>query len=72
MRKNVILAAVLVVLLALPVAVYAQMDPVTVSEAFVADLNAGNLEPAANVVAEDAVAEAPATCKASPAAARCR
>jgi hypothetical protein len=60
MSKKVILAAVLVVLLALPVAAYAQVDLVRVGEAFVADLNAGEAEAAAAVVAEDATAEAPA------------
>jgi hypothetical protein len=60
MRTGAILATVIVVLLALPVAVYAQeMDPLTVSEAFVADINEGNLEAATNAVAPEAVVEAP-------------
>ena len=60
MRKKVILAVVMVVLLTLPAAVYAQMDPVAVGEAFIKDINEGNAEAAANVVAADATAEAPA------------
>ncbi len=62
MRKSVILAAVLVVLLALPLAVYAQEQKVEVEVAtkeFVEAVNKGEAAAAAEMVSEEAVAVVP-------------
>ena len=60
MRTRVILVTLLIALLALPVAVYAQeTDPVTVTENFVTSVNEGNVDEAGEVVAEDAVVTVP-------------
>ena len=59
-RTRVILVTVLVALLALPVAVYAQeTDPVTVTEGHVEAVNKGDAAAAGEVMAEDAVVTVP-------------